>query len=138
MNVSPYLFFDGRCEEAVNYYKATLGAEVEMMMRFSDAPEGGPPGMTEDMKTKIMHVALKVGDAAIMASDGMCKGGSKPRFDGFSLSITVPDAATAEKIFGAIAAEGQVSQPLIETFFAPKFGVVSDKFGVNWMVVANA
>lgn len=138
MNVSTYLFFNGRCEEAVDYYKQTLGADVEMLMRFADAPDGyEPPGMPDAMKSKVMHVAFNVGDTSIMASDGMCNGESRPSFDGFSLSISVPDVASAEKVFDALAADGTVSQPLIETFFSPRFGIVADKFGVSWMIVAQ-
>ena len=131
MQVQPYLFFDGRCEEAVEFYKQALGAEVEMLLRFKENPEPGnsPPG-GED---KVMHCSLRIGDATVMASDGYCHG--KPSFQGFALSLTAPDVAEAERLFGVLADGGQVQQPLIETFFSPRFGMVADRFGVAWMVV---
>jgi len=136
MTVQPYLFFDGKCEEAIEFYKKALDAKVEMMMRFKENPEppqdgcGGPP---KDAGEKIMHAAFKVGDALVMASDGMCSG--KPRFDGISLSLTVKTEAEADKRFAALADGGQIQMPLGKTFFSPKFGMVADKFGVSWMVV---
>ena len=131
MQVQPYLFFDGRCEEAIEFYRKTLGAEVQMLMRFKDSPEPGhtPPGA----ENKVMHSSLRIGDATVMLSDGHCQG--KPSFQGFSLSLSVPDAAEAERLFNALADGGQVQQPLVETFFSPRFGMVADRFGVPWMVV---
>jgi PhnB protein len=131
MQVQPYLFFDGRCEEAIEFYRKTLGAEVQMLMRFKDSPEPGhtPPGA----ENKVMHSSLRIGDATVMASDGHCQG--KPSFQGISLSLSVPDAAEAERVFNALADGGQVQQPLVETFFSPRFGMVADRFGVPWMVV---
>jgi PhnB protein len=132
MQVQPYLFFDGRCEEAVEFYRKALGAEVEMLMRFKDCPEPEhrPSPETEN---KVMHCALRIGEATVMASDGRCQG--KPSFQGFSLSLSVPGAAEAERLFAALADGGQVQQPLTETFFSPRFGMVADRFGVPWMVV---
>jgi PhnB protein len=131
MQVQPYLFFDGRAEEAIEFYRRTLGAEVQMLMRFKDAPE---PGHTPaDAENKVMHSSLRIGDATIMASDGRCQG--KPSFQGFSLSLSAPDVAGAERLFNALADGGQVQQPLVETFFSPRFGMVADRFGVSWMVV---
>jgi PhnB protein len=132
MQVQPYLFFDGRCEEAVEFYRKALGAEVEMLMRFKDCPEPEhkPSPGTED---KVMHASLRIGEATVMASDGRCQG--KPSFQGFSLSLPVPDAAEAERLFAALADGGQVQQPLTETFFSPRFGMVADRFGVPWMIV---
>jgi PhnB protein len=132
MQVQPYLFFDGRCEEAVEFYRGALGAKVEMLMRFKDCPEPehkASPG-TED---KVMHASLRIGEATVMMSDGRCQG--QPSFQGFSLSLPVPDAAEAERLFAALADGGQVQQPLVETFFSPRFGMVADRFGVPWMVV---
>jgi PhnB protein len=131
MQVQPYLFFDGRAEEAIEFYRRTLGAEVQMLMRFKDAPEPGhtPAGA----ENKVMHSSLRIGDATIMASDGRCQG--KPSFQGFSLSLSAPDVAGAERLFNALADGGQVQQPLVETFFSPRFGMVADRFGVSWMVV---
>jgi len=133
MQVQSYLFFDGRCEEAIEFYKKTLGAKVEMMMRFKEAPDGHKPGPgTED---KIMHSCFRIGDTAVMASDGMAKG--QPEFKGFSLTLNARNEAEAERLFGALAEGGEVRQPLIETFFSPKFGMLADKFGVGWMVVVE-
>lgn len=138
--VQPYLFFSGRCEEAVNYYKTAIGAEITAMMRFKDAPpmpaeqgggEGCGPG--NPSPDKIMHASFKIGQSEIMASDG-CEEG-KQSFQGFSLSIAVHAESEADKIFGALSQGGKVVQPLIPTFFAPKFGMVEDKFGVGWMVI---
>ena len=133
MQVQSYLFFNGRCEEAIEFYKKTLGAKVEMMMRFKEAPDDHKcsPG-TED---KIMHSCLRIGDTAVMASDGMAQG--KPEFKGFSLTINAKDEADAERLFGALSQGGQVHQPLIKTFFSPKFGMLADKFGVGWMVLVE-
>jgi len=132
MQVQPYLFFDGRCEEALDFYKKALGAKVEMMMRFKESPEKNPNCTPAD-DNKIMHAAFKVGDAVVMASDGMCSG--KPDFKGFSLSITAKNEADADKAFNALADGGKVEMPLTNTFFAKKFGMVADKFGVGWMVI---
>jgi PhnB protein len=136
MQVQPYLFFDGRCEEAIEFYKKALGATVEMMMRFKEAPEqpsgdgcGGPAN-----DDKIMHSSFKIGDTTIMASDGMSA--NRPEFKGFSLSITAKDDAEAARLFNELGAGGMVQQPLIKTFFASSFGMVADKFGVGWMVIA--
>ena len=133
MQVQPYLFLDGRCEEAIEFYKKTLGAKVEMMMRFKESPEPMPPGMVPPgSENKIMHSALKIGDTTVMASDGRCLG--KPTFQGFSLSITAKNEAEADKLFAALGDGGQVQMPLAKTFFSPSFGMVADRFGVSWMV----
>jgi PhnB protein len=132
MNVQPYLYFDGSCEEALNFYAKAIGAKTEMMMRFKDSPD--TKMCTPANKEKVMHVCFKVGDTAIFASDGMNKG--KPNFDGFSLSINAKDTAEAEKLFNALLPGGTVTMPLTETFFAHKFGMLKDKFGVLWMVLA--
>jgi PhnB protein len=130
MSIQPYLFFNGRCEEAIEFYRKALGAEQIMMLRFKQAPDQSmcQPGMGE----KIMHARLKIGDAVIFLSDGMS---SEPKgFEGFSLSFTVRDEAEAERRFNALADGGKVQMPLDKTFFSPKFGAVADKFGVGWMV----
>jgi PhnB protein len=134
MQVQPYLFFDGRCEEAINFYKTALGAQVEMMMRNKESPDPHPPGMLPPgSENKVMHAHIRVGDSHILASDGHCSGMAK--FDGFSLSLTVPDAPTAQRLFNALAeGGGKVNMPLTQTFFSPSFGMVADRFGVNWMV----
>lgn len=134
MQVQPYLFFNGRCEEALQFYSKHLGAKVEMLMRFKESPQPQQPGM-EVPGDKIMHSCFRIGDTAIMASDGMCSGQAK--FDGFSLSINAADDAEAKRVFNALADGGQVTQPLIKTFFASSFGMVADRYGVNWMVVKS-
>jgi PhnB protein len=136
MQVQPYLFFDGRCEEAVEFYRKTLGAEVEMLMRFKDSPEPHPPGMVPPgSENKVMHTCLRIGDTKVMASDGRCQG--KPSFQGFSLSLAPPNDAEAERLFTALSDGGQVQMPLAKTFFASRFGMVADRFGVSWMIVVE-
>jgi len=136
MFVQSYLFFDGRCEEAVKFYEKALGAQVEMMMRFKESPEPPPPGMVPPgSESKVMHCSFRVGDSVVMASDGNC--GGKPSFQGFSLSITAKDEAEANRLFGALAEGGRVEMPLGKTFFSPRFGMVADKFGVGWMVIVQ-
>ena len=133
MAIEPYLFFNGRCEEAVEYYKKALGAEVLMMMRFKESPEQHPPGMLPPgSENKIMHACIRIGDASVMASDGRCTG--QADFQGFSLSLTAANEAEAERKFAALADGGQVQMPLGKTFWSPCFGMVADHFGVGWMV----
>jgi PhnB protein len=137
MAVKPYLFFDGRCEEALDFYKETLGAEVEMMMRFSESPEPPPPGMVPSgSENKIMHCCFRVGGGEVMASDGNCSM-SPPNFAGFSLSVAAKDAAEADRMYNALAEGGEVQMPLGATFFAKRFGMVKDRFGISWMVIAE-
>ena len=132
MLVQPYLFFDGRCEEAVEFYRNTLGAEVKTLMRYKDSPEPPPPGMVPPgFENKVMHATLRIGDSEVMAADD-CQG--KSTFQGFSLSLTVPTEAEADRLFKALANGGQVKVPLMKTFFSPRFGMVADRFGVGWMV----
>jgi len=133
MRVEPYLFFNGRCEEAVEFYKKALGAEVAMLMRFKDSPEPHAPGMLPPGSgNKVMHVSFRVGDTTVMASDGFCKG--QTDFQGLSLSLTVSNEAEADRVFAALAEGGQVQMPLGKTFWSPRFGMVSDRFGLGWMV----
>jgi len=133
MQVQPYLFFDGRCEEAVEFYKSKLGAKVEMLMRFKDSPEPAQPGMVPPgSENKVMHTCFRIGDTAVMASDGRCLG--QPSFQGFSLSLTVPNEAEAERLFAVLGDGGQVQMPLTKTFFSPRFGMAADRFGVSWMI----
>ena len=133
MKVDPYLFFDGRCEEAIEFYKSALGAEVQMIMRNSDSPAPPPEGMLPPgSENKIMHSSILVKGALIMLSDGHC--GGKTEFKGFSLSLDCDTQDEARQFFDALAAGGQVNMPLSQTFWAPLFGMVVDKFGVNWMV----
>jgi PhnB protein len=131
MPVQPYLHFDGRCEEAIDFYRDKLGAEVTMLMRFKDAPEPAkmvPPGS----ENKVMHAHLRIGGADVLASDGRCQG--NPQFQGFSLSLTAASNDEAEKMFAALSDGGVVQMPLSTTFFSPRFGMVADRFGVSWMV----
>jgi len=133
MRVEPYLFFNGRCEEAVEFYKKALGAKVAMLMRFKDSPEPHAPGMLPPgSENKVMHVSFRVGDTTVMASDGFCKG--QTDFQGLSLSLTVSNEAEADRVFAALAEGGQIQMPLGKTFWSPRFGMVSDRFGLGWMV----
>jgi len=136
MQIQPYLFFDGRCEEAIEFYKKALGARVEMLMRFKDSPdEASCPGGVAVAGDKVMHATFYVGDSMIMASDGMNTG--KPIFQGFSLSLTAADETDAERLFKTLGEGGQVQMPLGKTFFSPAFGMLADRFGVSWMVVVQ-
>lgn len=133
MEVLSYLFFDGRTEEALDFYRRALGAKVESIHRFKDSPEPARPGtMPPGSENKVMHATFRIGDSTLMASDGDCKG--KASFQGFSLSLNVSTEAEAEKLFAALADGGQVRLPLTKTFFSPRFGMVADRFGVSWMV----
>ena len=139
MQVQSYLMFNGRCEEAIEFYKKALGAKVEMMLRFSENPDlqsgKATTGCMPSDLNKIMHSSIRIGDTAIMASDGWEQ--TPPEFKGFSLTLNAKDEAEAKRLFNALAEGGQVHQPLIETFFSPCFGVVADKFGLGWMVVVE-
>ena len=135
MSIEAYLFFNGRCEEALEFYKKALGAEILMLMRFKDSPEPPAPGMVPPgSENKIMHVSFRIGDSSVMASDGHCTG--QTNFQGFSLSVTVPNEAEADKKFAALAEGGKVLMPMAKTFWSPRFGMVTDRFGVGWMVSA--
>jgi PhnB protein len=132
MGIEPYLFFNGRCDEAVEFYKKALGAEVLMLMRYKESPEPPPPGMVPaGWDNKIMHTSLRIGNANLMASDGCSDG---VNFQGFSLSLTVANEAEAKRAFTALSDGGQVQMPLGKTFWSPCFGMVADRFGVGWMV----
>jgi PhnB protein len=135
MQVQSYLFFDGRCEEAIEFYKKVLGAKVEMLMKYKDSPEKPSAECAPIDPNKVMHSCFRIGDTAVMASDGMAQG--NPEFKGFSLSINAKDESEARRLFEALAAGGQVRQPLIKTFFSPSFGMVADKFGIGWMVIVE-
>lgn len=134
--VQPYLFFGGRCDEALEFYRAALGAQVEFLMRYQDSPEPMPPGaLAPGFENKVMHTTFRIGEATLMASDG-CAAGAK--FDGFSLSLAVTTPAEANRAFAALAAGGQVKMPLTKTFWSPCFGMVTDRFGIAWMVSVPA
>ena len=137
MQVQPYLFFDGRCEEALDFYRKALGAQVGMMMRWKDSPEPCPEGtIPPGSENKVMHASVQIGGTTVMASDGRC--GGAPTFQGFSLSLDAASDAEAKRLFDALSDGGQVQMPLGKTFFASSFGMVADKFGVSWMVIKPA
>jgi PhnB protein len=130
MQVQPYLMFDGRCEEAIEFYRKALGAKVEMLMRFKDSPD---PNMCQaGPENKVMHSSLRIGDSTVLASDGRNTG--KPVFQGFALSLTAASDAEADRLFAALGDGGQVQMPLAKTFFSSRFGMLADRFGVSWMV----
>jgi PhnB protein len=130
--IEPYLFFGGRCEEALEFYRTAIGAQVEMMMRFKDSPQPMPPGaIPAGFENKVMHASVRIGGSRLMASDGNAEGA---KFEGFSLSVAVPSEAEADRVFTALAKEGKVGMPLAKTFWSPKFGMLTDRFGVGWMV----
>lgn len=128
MQIQPYLFFNGRCDEAIAFYRAAVGAEVTMLMRFKEGPEPASPGTEE----KVMHASLRIGDTTVMLSDGHSSGSLN--FDGFALTLIVADEAEADRVFAALGDGGTVQMPLTKTFFSSKFGMVADRFGVLWMV----
>ncbi len=131
--IQPYLFFNGSCEAAVNFYRQALGAEVEILMRFKDSPEPHPPGMVPPgFENKIMHTSFSIGATTLMASDGCSADTAK--FEGFSLSLSVSGEAEADRAFAALAEGGQVRMPLAKTFWSPRFGMVQDRFGIGWMI----
>ena len=132
MYVEPYLFLDGRCEEALEFYKKAIGAEVTALIRFKDSPD---PTMVHGGAdpNKILHAVFRVGETAIMTSDGRNQG--KPNFQGFALSIAVKTEAESKKLFNALAEGGRVEMPLAKTFFSPSFGMVADRFGIMWMIL---
>jgi len=131
MSVQPYLFFDGKCDEALTFYKRAVGAEPKMLMRFKEAPDQSmvSPGSAD----KVMHAQVQIGDATVLMSDGRCTG--KTDFKGFALTISAKSENEADKTFDALAAGGQVTMPMSKTFFSQRFGMLTDKFGVQWMVI---
>ena len=134
MQIQTYLYFDGRCDEAIEFYRRTLGAEVAMLMRFKDCPDQGM--ITPGTENKVMHASLHIGDTVVLASDGTCSG--QKAFQGFALTITASDDAEAKRLFSALGDGGQVQMPLDKTFFASSFGMLADRFGVSWMVIVPA
>ncbi|HEX5804983.1 MAG TPA: VOC family protein [Macromonas sp.] len=132
MLVQPYLFFDGRCAEAIQFYQQAIGAQVDMLMRYRDSPEPPPPGTRGDIGDWVMHANLRIGPGQVMMADD-CTG--HPQFGGFSLSLEVADEAEAQRCFDGLANGGQVIMPLGKTFFSPCFGMVRDRFGVSWMLI---
>ncbi|MCA9115570.1 MAG: VOC family protein [Planctomycetaceae bacterium] len=131
--ITPYLFFSGRCEEAIEFYRAKLNAELEMLMRFSESPDPAPPGMlAPGYENKVMHASVKIQGVSLMMSDGC---GEESSFDGFRLALTVPTEAEAHQAFDALAEGGSVQMPLSQTFWSPCYGMVTDRFNVGWMVM---
>jgi len=135
MQIQPYLFFNGRCEEALEFYRRALGAEVEQIVRMKESPDGPPPDLPADWENKVMHASFSVQGVQILVSDGMASG--EPNFQGFSLAISVPDKAAVDRLFNGLAEGGQVEMPPGETFWSPRFGMVRDRFGLGWMVMAT-
>jgi len=134
MQIQPYLFnFNGRCEEAIEFYKKALGAKVDRLMHFKDCPEPPPQGMNPAVADKVMHASLRIGDSTLFLSDGRCQTGAT--FEGVSLSLSAANDAEAQKLFAALADGGKVNMPLTKTFFSPSFGMLTDRFGVSWMII---
>ncbi|MBX3442104.1 MAG: glyoxalase/bleomycin resistance/extradiol dioxygenase family protein [Planctomyces sp.] len=134
--VQPYLYFNGRCAEAMERYQQVLGAVVEFSMTFREAPQPHPPEfLPADWDDKIMHASVRIGSSRLMMSDGMCADAQK--FDGFAMAATAPTTADADRLFAELADGGAVTMPLETTFFSPRFGMLIDRFGVHWMVVVE-
>jgi PhnB protein len=133
MQIQPYLFFEGRCQEAIDFYQKALGAEIRMVLHYRDSPV--PTSQPPEAGDKIMHACLRIGESDIFLSDGLCRG--SPTFQGFNLSLSPPDDAEATRVFAALADGGVVTMPLGKTFFASSFGMVADRFGVGWMVLVQ-
>ena len=134
MHIQPYLFFDGRCEEAIEFYKKAIGAQVQMLMRFKDSPEKNDQCAPSDLN-KVMHAQVRVGETTVLMSDGEAKG--KLKFEGFALSLYAANEAEAERLFAALGEGGKVQMPMAKTFFSPRFGMLFDRFGVMWMVLGK-
>ena len=137
MQIQPYLFFEGRCDEAIEFYRKALDAEILSLMRYKDSPEPAKPGMLPPgADSKVMHSSFKIGETTVMASDGLCS--DEPEFKGFSLTLAASSDSEAERLFSALGEGGQVRMPLGKTFFASRFGMVTDRFGVSWMIIVMA
>jgi PhnB protein len=133
VHIQAYLSFDGRCDEAIRFYREAIGAEVQLLMRHKESPEPPPPGtLPPGSDNKVMHVSLRIGDTIVMASDGLC--GGKPNFQGFSLSLALATPEEVDRAFARLSDGGQVRMPLAKTFWSPRFGMLVDRFGVPWMV----
>lgn len=132
-SIQPYIFFNGSCEQAIEFYRQALGAKVDMMIRFKESPEPPSPGtVPPGFENKIMHACFRIGQTTIMASDG--DSADKAKFQGFSLSLSVPNEADADRAFHALSDDGKVKMPLNKTFFSPRFGMLEDRFGIGWMI----
>ncbi|MCU0961814.1 MAG: VOC family protein [Pirellulaceae bacterium] len=135
MQVQPYLYFNGRTEEALDFYRQAIGVDQVFLMRFGESPDKEmiPPGLDD----KVMHASFRVGSSVLMASDGMCDESKEGQFAGISLTLLAPTVAKADELFTALSEGGQVQMPMCETFFSPRFGMVADRFGVSWMVIVQ-
>ena len=134
--IQPYLFFNGHCEEALAFYGTALGAKVDFLMRYKESPEPMPPGrLPAGFENKVMHATFHIGGTTLMASDG-CE--ENAHFEGFSLSLALPTEAEVNRAFAALAEGGKVGMPLTKTFWSPRFGMVTDRFGIGWMVTVAA
>jgi PhnB protein len=133
--IQPYLFLDGKCEEAIGFYQRALGAQINMLSRYKDSPEPPPPGCAPADSNKVMHAQIRIGQTVIMASDGRATG--NPKFEGFALSLTLPTPTEVDKAFAALADGGKIEMPLAKTFFSARFGMVVDRFGVFWMLLVT-
>ncbi|HEY2762128.1 MAG TPA: VOC family protein [Pirellulales bacterium] len=132
--VQPYVFFDGKCEEAIKFYSSALGAQTQSLMRYKDCPDPkGREGCGPGNENKVMHANIKIRDTEVLMADGHC--GGNPKFEGFGLALQAKDNGDAEKLFAALSDGGKPLMPMSETFFAHRFGMVTDKFGVMWMVL---
>lgn len=134
MQIQPYVHFEGRCEEAIEFYKTALGAKVTMLTRFKDCPEP-MPGMDPALGNKVMHANLAIGDSTLLMSDGRCQGPAG--FKGFALTILASDGTEAERLFAALGNGGTVTMPLAKTFFSSRFGMLADRFGLAWMIIVQ-
>ena len=133
--IQPYVFFDGKCEEAIEFYKRAVGAKVHMLMRYKDAPPEAQVNLVHGSGDKVMHATLQIGQSIVLVADGQC--GGSPKFEGFALSLTVKTPAEVDQAFQALSEGGQVVMPAGETFFCKRFGMLNDKFGVMWMVLVT-
>jgi PhnB protein len=133
-SVQPYVFFDGKCDEAIAFYSSAIGAKTQMLMRYKDCPDPqGKAACKPGTEDKVMHANVKIRDTEVLMADGHC--GGNPKFEGFGLALQAKDNQDAEKLFAALSEGGNVMMPMSETFFAHRFGMVADKFGVMWMVL---
>ena len=134
MQIQPYLFFEGRCDEALEFYQRAVGARVLTLMRYEESPvphdpDTGTPALDG---RKVMHASVRIGDSIMSASDGHAR--NRPEFRGFALSLTASTDAEARRLFSALAEGGQIRSPMEKTFFSSLFGMLTDRFGVLWMV----
>ncbi|MEX6504495.1 VOC family protein [Pseudomonas zhanjiangensis] len=130
MKIHAYLMFDGQCEAAFTFYAQCLGGSLEMM-RYSESPDAGE--IAEQFHSRIMHVSLRVGDQLLMASDSL-EQSSYAGIKGCSISLHVDNVPEAERLFAALSERGAVQTELQQTFWATRFAMFTDRFGVSWMI----